>query len=157
MEKKSWYDMLKDPRWQKKRLKIMERNEFTCEDCGATDKTLHVHHGYYEKGIAPWEYSGDTLHCLCETCHKETGNTLLLIQRQLGRIALSDLLQVLGYLCALEALEFPFTSIPVLSFENATGIGDAWKLSEEDIIENEKDGVIDGYRLNALRKGKKKK
>ena len=50
---KSWFEMLRDPRWQKKRLEVMQLAVFNCEDCGASDKTLNVHHSYYEKGRPP--------------------------------------------------------------------------------------------------------
>lgn len=45
----TYYEMLKDPRWQKKRLEIMERDEFACRDCGDKESTLNVHHTYYEE------------------------------------------------------------------------------------------------------------
>lgn len=58
---------LKDPRWQKKRLKILERDEFTCTICGDDKNTLHVHH---EKYIGdPWEVEDKYLKTVCETCH----------------------------------------------------------------------------------------
>jgi len=40
----NYADKLKDPRWQKKRLKIMERANWECESCGDSEKTLHIHH-----------------------------------------------------------------------------------------------------------------
>lgn len=69
--KKTYSELLKDPRWQKMRLKILERDEFTCRHCGGTDETLHVHHKYYENGNLPWEYPTEALVTLCEPCHKE--------------------------------------------------------------------------------------
>lgn len=62
-------DKLKDPRWQKKRLKIFERDEWKCIHCGRNDRTLHVHHIEYQRGLEPWEYSDDKLQTLCEKCH----------------------------------------------------------------------------------------
>ena len=69
---KTYSEKLKDPRWQKKRLEVMERDGFTCRDCGATHKTLHVHHCMYEKG-EPWETDSRFLLTLCEDCHDERG------------------------------------------------------------------------------------
>ena len=70
---KSYSEKLKDPRWQKKRLKILERDNWTCQICDSTDKTLHVHHKIYIAGYDPWEYDDDTLITYCEDCHeKET-------------------------------------------------------------------------------------
>lgn len=65
----AYSELLRDPRWQRTRLEIMERENFTCQECGAADKTLNVHHTYYAKGRAPWEYELESLHCLCENCH----------------------------------------------------------------------------------------
>ena len=62
---------LKDPRWQKKRLEIFERDEFTCQFCQSPDNTLHVHHRLYLKGSDPWDYNADDLVTLCESCHDD--------------------------------------------------------------------------------------
>lgn len=72
----SYWEKLKDPKWQKKRLEILNRDNWTCEICEATDETLHVHHGYYESGLDPWEYDDGTLHTLCESCHEQTEELL---------------------------------------------------------------------------------
>lgn len=64
-------DLLKDPRWQKKRLKIMERDGFKCQGCGNEEKTLHVHHLKYN-GM-PWEAPDNHLITLCENCHEAEG------------------------------------------------------------------------------------
>lgn len=70
MQKKQNYaEFLKDPRWQKKRLEIMQRDNFTCQYCGATDKELQVHHRFYLNGRKPWEYSNSALITLCDNCH----------------------------------------------------------------------------------------
>ena len=61
---------LKDPRWQKKRLKILERDKFTCRSCEDASRTLHVHHLYYDKDLKPWENEDDDLVTLCEDCHE---------------------------------------------------------------------------------------
>lgn len=66
----SYLAKLRDPRWQKRRLHIFERDNFTCRFCGATDKTLHVHHTHYERGKGPWETSSYGLVTLCENCHE---------------------------------------------------------------------------------------
>lgn len=67
----TYSEKLKDPRWQKMRLEIMQRDEFTCQMCKSTEDTLHVHHKYYLPGREPWEYSARTLITLCENCHTE--------------------------------------------------------------------------------------
>ena len=62
-------ELLKDPRWQKKRLKIMERDNFTCQKCSDKETTLNVHHKYYDKDKKPWEYQNGSLVTLCKDCH----------------------------------------------------------------------------------------
>ena len=66
-------DMLLDPRWQKKRLGILERDRWACVYCGSEDKTLHVHHIFYIKGRPPWEYPDGLLVTLCCDCHQGDG------------------------------------------------------------------------------------
>lgn len=68
-EKLSYAEMLKDPRWQKRKSEILMRDNFTCQLCGDKKTTLHVHHKYYTDGKLPWEYRSDALVTLCENCH----------------------------------------------------------------------------------------
>jgi 5-methylcytosine-specific restriction endonuclease McrA len=66
----SKYDeLLKDPRWQRKRLDIMNRDNFTCQLCKSKKKTLNVHHKVYHRGLLPWENPDKDLITLCEDCH----------------------------------------------------------------------------------------
>lgn len=66
-------EKLKSPKWQKKRLKIMERDNFTCRICGNKDETLNVHHICYDGG-EPWDTDDELLITLCETCHNNEHN-----------------------------------------------------------------------------------
>ena len=69
-------DKLKHPLWQKKRLKIMERDGFMCAICGNPVSELHVHHCYYDNSIKnPWEYPDKALITLCDNCHKDNHNS----------------------------------------------------------------------------------
>lgn len=63
----NYSDKLKDPRWQKRRLKIFERDNWACVACGRTDQTLHVHHNTYVG--EPWDAPDEALKTLCEGCH----------------------------------------------------------------------------------------
>lgn len=67
----AYNELLKDPRWQQKRLEILNRDNWACCKCGETQETLHVHHKYYLAGRLPWDYSGNVLITLCHRCHKE--------------------------------------------------------------------------------------
>ena len=67
-------DLLKDPRWQKRRLEIMQRDNFTCQHCGNglnDGVPLNVHHIRYRRNLMPWEHDDADLTTLCEKCHKE--------------------------------------------------------------------------------------
>lgn len=65
-----YVDKLKNPRWQKKRLEIFQRDNFTCQSCGSTEKTLHIHHLKYLPGKQPWEYENWFLITYCDICHE---------------------------------------------------------------------------------------
>lgn len=67
---KTYYEKLKDPRWQKIRLQIMQRDNFMCVICGAKHKPLNVHHRLYFKNWEPWDYNDHHLITLCEDCHQ---------------------------------------------------------------------------------------
>ncbi len=64
-------EKFKDPRWQKKRLKILARDKFTCQKCRDKESTLHIHHRYYEKGKEPWDYPDYAFITLCVDCHED--------------------------------------------------------------------------------------
>lgn len=59
---------LLDPRWQKKRLEILERDNWTCTNCGRTDLNLQVHHEFYSGN--PWDIDSSKLKTLCYVCHE---------------------------------------------------------------------------------------
>lgn len=63
----SYAEKLKDPRWQKKRLQVFTRDQWSCKWCGQKDKTLHVHHLEYAGD--PWEVDYENLITLCDDCH----------------------------------------------------------------------------------------
>lgn len=62
--------LLRDPRWQRKRLEILHRDNWTCAACLRGDKPLHVHHVVYGKR-PPWDYPDHLYQTLCEDCHRE--------------------------------------------------------------------------------------
>ncbi len=90
--------LLLDPRWQKKRLEVLERDGFTCS-CGngLEDKVpLHVHHKKYIYGRFPWDYPMDNFETLCEKCHKSEHKieTKKLSEKELNAIYHHDSLYV---------------------------------------------------------------
>lgn len=65
----TYSEKLKDPKWQKKRLEVLNRDEWKCKFCSDKETTLHVHHISY-KNVDPWEYDNDNFLTLCEHCHQ---------------------------------------------------------------------------------------
>lgn len=65
----TYSEKLKDPRWQKKRLEILERDNYTCRFCGDTTSILSVHHFRYEG--EPWDVDNIDLISVCNKCHQE--------------------------------------------------------------------------------------
>jgi hypothetical protein len=88
---RSYAEKLLDPRWQRKRLEIMQRDAWRCQHCADERSTLHVHHRDYHYGLEPWDYPDAWLVTLCATCHahetfgrRTNEKTLLRIMRRLG-------------------------------------------------------------------------
>lgn len=69
----TYSEQLKDPRWQKKRLEVLQRDNFKCCECSEDTITLHVHHRYYVAKRMAWEYPNVTYVTLCKNCHKVDG------------------------------------------------------------------------------------
>ena len=61
---------LLDGRWQRKRLQILERDGFSCQQCRRQDN-VQIHHNWYLKNMEPWDYSGEQLITLCSVHHDE--------------------------------------------------------------------------------------
>jgi hypothetical protein len=77
---------LKDPRWQKKRLEIMQRDEFMCQRYYDSESTLNIHHFKYIKGKEPWDYDNNDLITLCEMCHRDESESRKYAETQLLEI-----------------------------------------------------------------------
>lgn len=151
-KKPTYWELLQHPRWQKKRLEVLELNGFSCQQCGEEEKILHVHHTYYEKGLSPWEYPTESLRSLCADCHRKAQDKMVLLHRQLGKLEFSSLERLHGYALGLDAESYPHAVLDVFSFEVAWGISDCWRVDVNDVLNSLQDGVIDGYKLDELRK-----
>jgi hypothetical protein len=83
---------LKDPRWQKRRLHILEQRGWKCERCRDDRTTLHVHHKKYRG--QPWEALDHDLEVLCEPCHSgkhgKANSTKRFSVYCAGKIGISD-------------------------------------------------------------------
>lgn len=147
-------DQLRDPRWQRKRLEIMERSDFACENCGEKTKTLAVHHRLYLRGRKAWEYESEFLECLCQECHSSKHD----LQAELNAVLLmgADIEQVIGYAKGLYCMiTNSKDEVAISSWEQAAGFIDAWgknKIKPQDFLSAiEKDGhKISGNKMAAL-------
>lgn len=63
----SYAEKLKNPKWQKKRLEILQRDEFKCCYCNDAETELQIHHLKYTK--EPWQAPNEDLITLCKHCH----------------------------------------------------------------------------------------
>lgn len=122
----TYSDKLKSPKWQKKRLEILNRDNFKCKFCGDIDSTLHVHHISYSEG-EPWEIEDNLLITLCYECHenesesiKEASKTLILDLKKIGftsyqMIDLSFFMDELLKVIRIEDLDFNFLKFVLLN------------------------------------------
>lgn len=85
MATKTYAEKLKNPLWQKKRLEVLQRDNWTCTvtGCFETKKTLHVHHLDYISGKEPWEYPNEYFMTVCEDCHEEISNERPVFEKSL--------------------------------------------------------------------------
>lgn len=73
-------DQIKDPRWQKFRLFIFERDNYKCRCCNNDKEQLHTHHLYYLPNTMAWDYDAEGVVTVCSTCHE-------ILTKELGKIA----------------------------------------------------------------------
>jgi len=63
-------EQLRNPKWQKKRLVILDRDNWACTICENNEIQLHVHHlKYPEYGIDIWDLDDKYLVTVCNVCH----------------------------------------------------------------------------------------
>lgn len=67
--KEEYAQSLKDPRWQRRRLEIFQRDNWACIYCGNKEEELQIHHVIYLPNKDPWEYEDDHLVTACRSCH----------------------------------------------------------------------------------------
>ena len=80
----TYTDKLRDPRWQRKRLEIFQRDNFTCRNCKDEATLLTVHHLCYLPNVEPWDHPDILLLTLCDPCHED--NKEYDAQAKLGRL-----------------------------------------------------------------------
>lgn len=136
MAGKSYSELLKDPHWQRRRLEILNRSNFTCESCESGDKTLHVHHKLYRKGAMPWEYENQELQALCEDCHTEQHIFRERLNEAVAYIQSCDMDVLLGFAEALAARAECTEEVVIRSAEHAMGVSACfWPHDEVPVLE----------------------
>lgn len=117
-----YWQQLRHPLWQRKRLEVFQRDGFMCMSCLCVDKTLHAHHKRYVKGRMAWEYPLEELQTLCDDCHEKEHEQLVEFQ---GAVAVSGMTLpdltalVRGYSAAGGAFYCPPGEIQSLEFKEA--------------------------------------
>ena len=148
--KKNYSDKLKDPRWQRKRLEILERDNWHCQNCFDGESTLHVHHRRYFYGKDPWDYENHLLLTLCENCHEDEK-----VQR--GDLE-SDLLEVLKekFLCdQLRSVITGFMHLKMFHMQDVVASVIEWTLSNDDIMRQLKDLYSESLIKKVLKNAEK--
>jgi hypothetical protein len=143
----SYSDLLRDPRWQRLRLEVFQRDDFSCQICGDKETSLQVHHHFYLKGRNPWDYGHDQLTTLCEPCHEKTSERMLELRVGLSLLKPKHVLRMIGYIKALlveDGMVDDTGKISIDSPEEALGLSDGtgieqqviWGLAEKKFVIN---------------------
>jgi hypothetical protein len=159
-EHMSYAELLKDPRWQRRRLEVMQLADFSCQSCGSKEKTLHVHHKRYIKGRKPWEYENSELACLCEICHESHHKRETTLTQVMAELCDIDASRVIGYALGLFSLrEFQAIEIACESREQlvaaADGVASAYEIrtpyAQLAVLLLAEDGTIEPWDLQAIK------
>jgi hypothetical protein len=137
MARLSYFEKLRDPRWQRKRLEILGAQGFTCQRCSDGSSPLHVHHAFYAKGLEPWEYEAGAYVVLCESCHETAEVERRAVVRLSGLMMAKGMgAELLAFMAARMALlEHEPTRIAVTGGADADGIAMALGESAQSIWE----------------------
>jgi len=126
---------LTDPRWQRKRLEVLSRDDFTCVSCGEKTTELHVHHSFYRSGHEPWDYPQESLSTLCKRCHRYAERARRRLIELLSRCDPWVFPRIAGYVIGVSAGPGAPLMDVVDDGEEVAGLSDAlrcdWKQAEK--------------------------
>lgn len=131
----TYTEKLRHPKWQKKRLEVLQRDEFTCRMCGSEEKTLHVHHISYNGN--PWETPIENLITLCEGCHEIEEENLSCLKNDMVRV-----LQDAGFMSnGLREIVNLFRSVPDRGWNEYDPIWDILRqiLCDDELMQEQQD------------------
>ncbi len=131
IKKETYLDLLKNPKWQQKRLQILERDKFKCQDCGDDESTLHVHHKIYYSDRKPWEYKDSELITLCEGCHEWETESLKFESKELLNSFKKS--AFLSRNC--KDLYLTIENMPICYAPEVTSSAIKWFLSDRDMVD----------------------
>lgn len=104
----TYSEKLRHPLWQKKRLNILERDNWKCQFCSCDTRNLQVHHVLYKKRD-PWDYPDYLYQTLCDKCHAErqelTDKIVDAVRISVAKIQTPILVDSANKLCANAMLE----------------------------------------------------
>ena len=122
-------EKLKDPRWQKKSLKIFNRDKWCCQVCFDDTKTLYVYRKKHLRNVEPWDYPETLLITLCEDCFLD--ETTFIEAR------LSDLNEIIreNFLSAdITTIAGGFAGIKMMAHSEVLASIIAWALSNQEAM-----------------------
>lgn len=147
---KQYSDKFLNPKWQKFRLAIFERDGFMCVRCDDNKSTLHAHHTYYEDfGRDPWDYDEDCVITLCEECHSQEHKYLKQVNKQLLNTISSTGISWENKVCLAAAFEMLPKKLPVDFWDvmMAVFLDDSFYKNAQQIYYNDT-----GKKLEAVQK-----
>ena len=147
--RKSYAEQLKDVRWQKKRLEILERDQYKCQRCWAEDsRQLHVHHTYYERGKPIWEHDEKYLVALCEGCHSNAQALMDAVYRWFGMYHDLDE-RLVGYIVGHHLSLYWTSEYELPSDDFSTGLADGAAVPRTVIREAYRQGMkVSGHAVS---------
>jgi hypothetical protein len=102
---KSYRELLLDPRWQRKRLEVLERDDWQCVSCGRRNANLQIDHKRYERGKPPWDIDSKHLQTLCEKCHSKITELRRKCMEAANNLGLDDLEKAIAALEQISTVE----------------------------------------------------
>lgn len=132
----SYSEKLRDPRWQRRRLEVFERADFTCEHCGDKTESLNAHHRVYRRATDPWDYHSHEIVCLCATCHDQEHAARDKLATALAILNEEEIHTVVGYAAGIAALKGFDFNLLFVSEQIAFGLSDSIDVYWKDIVAN---------------------
>lgn len=139
----TYAEKLRSPKWQRKRLEVLQAAGFKCETCADTEDELHVHHKWYLPKHEPWDYPPECFQVLCAFCHQLVTAENRLLQEVLATAYFPNPLRVAGYAWSMSEMGMETGPIHPMDEEFLEGVCDYHGFTDEQrarVIEHWKAG-----------------